>query len=116
MENAKREMAKAKVELQKQKGEFRKQMDKAKVEMQKAKEEMKGYQEMIYQIEKDGLLNTKEDYSIEYRSGDLFINDKKQPQAVTDKYKKYFKKNIAIKKQDGKMEINHHERSDTQSD
>lgn len=117
LENAKREMARAKEQLRNQKGEFRKQMEKARVEMEKAKEEMKGYQEMIYEMEKDGLLNTKEDYSIEYRSGGLFINDKKQPQAVTDKYNKYFKKkNIAIKKQDGKMEINHHERSDTHLD
>ena len=85
-------------------------MDKARIEVGKATAEMKGYQEMIYEMEKDGLLNTKEDYSIEYRSGELFINDKKQPQSVTDKYNKYFKKkNIAIKKQDGKMKINHQE-------
>jgi hypothetical protein len=65
-------------------------------------------------MEKDGLLNTKEDYSIRYNDGELFINDKKQPQDVTDKYKKYLpKKNIAIKKEDGKMNINHHKSSDT---
>jgi len=117
LENAKKEVARVREELKNQKFDFRKQMDNAREEIGKAKEEVKGYQEMIYKMEKDGLLNTKEDYNIEYKSGDLFINDKKQPQAVTDKYKKYLpKKNIAIKKQDGKMDIDHHERSDTHLD
>jgi hypothetical protein len=117
MENAKKEMARAREKMKNPKFDLKKQMEKAREDMGKAKEEMKGYQEMIYEMEKDGLLSTKEDYSIEYKSGDLFINDKKQPQSVTDKYNKYLrKKNIAIKKQDGKMEINHHERSDTHLD
>ncbi len=117
LENAKREMARVKEELKGQKFEFRKEMEKAHEEVGKAREEMKGYQEMIYAMEQNGLLNTKDNYSIEYKSGDLFINDKKQPQSVTDKYNKYFKKkNIAIKKQDGKMKINHQERSDTHID
>jgi chromosome segregation ATPase len=111
LDNAKKEMARVKEEMKNQKFNFQKDMDKAREEVGKAAAEMKGYQEMIYEMEKDGLLNTKEDYSIEYRSGDLFINDKKQPQSVTDKYNKYLKKkNIAIKKQDGKMKINHQER------
>lgn len=117
LDNAKREMARVRKDMKNQKFNFQKDMDKAREEVGKAAAEMKGYQEMIYEMEKDGLLNTKEDYSIEYKSGDLFINDKKQPQSVTDKYNKYFKKkNIAIKKQDGKMKINHQERSDTHID
>jgi hypothetical protein len=117
MENAKREMARAKEEMKNQQFNLKKQMDKAREDIGAAKEEMKSYQEMIYEMEKDGLLNTKEDYNIEYKSGDLFIDDKKQPQTVTDKYSKYFKKkNIAIKKQGGKMKINHHEHSDKHLD
>ncbi|OQP47808.1 hypothetical protein A4H97_31075 [Niastella yeongjuensis] len=117
LDNAKKEMDRVKEELRNQKFDFKKDMDKAREEVDKAREEMKGYQELIYEMEKDGLLNTKEDYSIEYKSSDLFINDKKQPQSVTDKYSKYFKKkNIAIKKQGGKMKINHQERSDTHLD
>lgn len=55
-----------------------------------------------------GLFNTKEDYTIEYKDGELTVNGKKQPQAVADKYKKNFsKKSIAIKKQDGDININH---------
>jgi hypothetical protein len=106
LENAKKEMARVREEMKHQKFDFKKDMDKAREEVGKAREEMKGYQEMIYEIEKDGLINTKEDYSIEYKSGDLFINDKKQPQSVTDKYNKYFKKkNIAIKKRNGQLTI-----------
>jgi hypothetical protein len=117
LENAKKEMARVREDLRNQKFDFKKDMDKAREEVGKAKEEMKGYQDMIYEMQKDGLLNTKEDYNIEFKSGDLFINDKKQPQSVANKYNKYFKKkNIAIKKQGGKMKINHHERSDTQLD
>src|SRR6185436_17481512 len=108
------EIARVREDMKSQKLNFKIEMDKAREEVNKAKEEMKGYQEMIYEMEKEGLLNTKEDYSIEYKAGDLFINDKKQPQSVTDKYTPYFKKkNIAIKKQDGKMKINHQERLDT---
>lgn len=117
LENAKKELAKVKEELKDQKLNMKKELEKARLGIDKAKTELKDYQEMIYEMEKAGLLNTKEDYTIEYRSGDLFINDKKQPQEVTDHYKKYFhKKNIAIKKHDGKINIDHHEGSDTHLD
>lgn len=108
LENAKKEVAKVREELKQQKFDFSKEMNNAKEGIDKAKAEMKGYQEMIYNMEAAGLLSTKEDYTIEYKDGDLFINNKKQPQEVTDKYKKYFKnKTIAIKKQDGQMKIDH---------
>ncbi|WP_207514421.1 hypothetical protein [Longitalea luteola] len=108
LENARKEIAKVKGELKKQQFDFSKEMDKAKMEIDKAKTDMKGYQEMIYDMEAAGLLSTKEDYTIEYKNGDLFINDKKQPQEITDKYKKYFRqKTIAIKKQEGQMKIDH---------
>lgn len=118
MENAKRELAKVREEMKNQKFDLKKEMEQANVEIEKAKSALKGYQEMIYEMEKDGLLSTKEDYSIKYNDGELYINDKKQPQNVTDKYKKYFgKKTIAIKKQNGKMDINdHHKSSDTHLD
>jgi chromosome segregation ATPase len=107
LENAKKEMARAREELKDQKINFKKEMEKAKVEVDKAKTELKGYQEMIYEMEKEGLLSTSADYTIEYKNDDLFINDKKQPQAIAEKYKKFFsKKSIAIKKRDGKIEVN----------
>lgn len=117
LENAKKELAKVKDELKDQKLNMKKDLENARTEIDKAKAELKDYQEMIYDMEKAGLINTKEDYTIEYRSGDLFINDKKQPQEVADKYKKYVhKKNIAIKKRDGKLNIDDHENSDKHFD
>ena len=108
LENARKEMSRVKDEMKHQKLDMKKELDNAKVGIDKAKAELKDYQEMIYDMEKDGLLNTKEDYSIEYKDGDLFINDKKQSQEVADKYKKYIKqKKIAIKKVDGEMKIDH---------
>jgi hypothetical protein len=114
MANVKKEMEKVREELKQQKFDMKKELEKARADIDKAKDEVKGYQQMIYDMEKDGLLNSKEDYSIDYKSGDLYINDKKQPADVTDKYKKYFKKNkIAIKKQNGDIQIRHHDNSDS---
>ena len=56
-------------------------------------------------MEKDGLLNTGQDYKIVYRDGALYINDKKQPVAVTAKYRKYLKDNLTIKKEKGRFNI-----------
>jgi hypothetical protein len=117
LENAKKELARVKSAMKRQKMDIKKELDKAKLEIDKAKVEVRDYQEMIYEMEKEGLLNTKENYTIEYKDGDLFINDKKQSQHITDKYKKYFKqKKIAIKKEDGEMKINHLKISDTHLD
>jgi chromosome segregation ATPase len=111
MADAKKQLEKAREQMKSQQFDFKKDLDKAKIDIDRAKEELKSYQEMIYAMEKDGLLNTKDDYTIEYKEGDLYINDKKQPQEVTDKYKKYFKKDkVTIKKEDGHININgnHH--------
>ncbi len=92
LENARREMEKAKVDLDLEKVNMSKELKKAGEEIEKAKEELQGYQEMIYSMEKEGLLSTKEDYKIEYDNGVLMINGKKQSQETMNKYKKYFKK------------------------
>jgi chromosome segregation ATPase len=108
MVEVQKQMQKLKKDMQLEKFNFSKEMEKAKLEVEKAKEELKGYQEMIYSMEKDGLLDTKENYTIEYKNGNLFINDKKQPADITNRYKQYFKKDkIAIKKEDGEMHIQH---------
>jgi hypothetical protein len=81
-------------------------MEKARQEVDKAKDEVKGFQEMIYAMEKDGLLNTKEDYSIEFRKDELSINGKRQSAEIFNKYKKYFKKDrLTIRKENGDMKI-----------
>jgi chromosome segregation ATPase len=111
LEKAREEMKKAKGHWDKEKLNFKGEMEKAHVEIEKAKVELKGYQQMIYDMEKDGLLSTKEDYTIEWKKGDLFINDKKQSAETAGKYSKYFKKDtITITKEDGDVEIKHHEK------
>lgn len=75
-------------------------------EMERVKDEFKDYQEMIYSMEKEGLLSTKGDYSIKYKDGNLTVNGKKQPQEVLDRYKKYFShEKVTIRKEDGDMDI-----------
>ncbi len=91
MEEVRAELEKTKQELDKNKINIRIDMDKARAGIEKTKNELKGYQEMIGRMEKDGLVNNNEDYTIEYKNGTLFINDQKQPESVSRKYKGYFK-------------------------
>ena len=106
-------MKKSREELEKVKTEgylnnlnLKETFQKAHKDIEKAKETFKGYQEMIYDMEKEGLLSTKEDYRIEWEKGELFINRKIQPAAITGKYKKYFgHKSVTIKKTDGEMNV-----------
>jgi hypothetical protein len=82
-------------------------MEKAKQGVDKAKKQLQSYQEMIYAMEKDDLLNTENNYTIELRDSDLYINDKKQPASVYNKYKKYFSdSSVIIKKENGELNIN----------
>ena len=103
----KKEMEKASEEMKKSKGNMKLDMNKIHDDLQKAKDELKGYQEMVYDMEKDGLLKTSGDYTIQYENGDLIVNGKKQPAEVVNKYKKYFSKDgTTIRKEKGEMNIN----------
>src|SRR5436190_1414039 len=107
MEKIQKEMEKVKEEMEKNKDEMKIDLGKAREDVAKTKEEIKGYQEMVYAMEQDGLLDTKKDYKIEYTGGDLYINGIKEPAEVTDKYKKYFRRNkVIIRKEKGEMNIN----------
>ncbi|WP_315820926.1 hypothetical protein [Paraflavitalea speifideaquila] len=106
MEASNKAIKKAMKELDEEKLDLRKTMDEALEGIDKAKVEFKGYQEMIYSMEKEGLLSTKGDYTIKYKEGNLTINGEKQPQDVVDKYKKYFShEKVTIRKEDGDMDI-----------
>jgi hypothetical protein len=113
MQNAEIDLKKAMAEIKIDKELFRESMDEAKAGIKKATEEVKGYQEMIYSMEKDDLLNTREDYSIEYRHGSIYINDKKQSEVVTSKYRRYFsRENISIRKKKGDFIITRSDKED----
>ncbi|MEJ7735890.1 MAG: hypothetical protein WKF97_00575 [Chitinophagaceae bacterium] len=106
------------VEIQKQLQEARKEMkentvrvqdelSKAKADISQAKDQLQGYKTMISEMESEGLLNTSEDYAIEYKADELFINGKKQHREVAARYKRYFKnEHITIKKVKGNFSIN----------
>lgn len=106
MEKSRKEVAKAMEKLDKEKLNWKDKMNDAWEGIDKAKEEFKGYQEMIYDMEKEGLLNTKSDYTIRYKDGKLTVNGKQQSDEIVSKYKKYFKHDkVTIRKEDGDMDI-----------
>lgn len=104
--NAKAEIDREMKKLDKEKFDIKVDLDEAWKEIDKAKEELKGYQEMIYSMEKEGLLSTEGDYTIKYKEGNLTVNGKQQPQTVVDRYKKYFShEKVTIRKEDGDMDV-----------
>jgi chromosome segregation ATPase len=108
MDRAKEEIEKAKIDMKDNLSDLEKEMKSAREGISKAREELKGYQTMIYDMEKERLLSTKSDYTIKFADGELFINGKKQSDEVTKKYSKYFNdKNITISKKNGKINIDH---------
>jgi hypothetical protein len=90
LDKAKEEVEKSKVEMDKI--DMNKIMDEAKVSIDKAKEELRATKEMFNEMERDGLIDPKQGFTIEYRNKDLYIDGKKQSEQTTDKYRKYFKK------------------------
>ena len=89
IEQTRKELNDLKVELKKI--DLDKIMQEAKEGIGKAKEELKQLKTMLNEMEKDGLIDRKGKYSIEYKGKDLYINGKKQAESITDKYRKYFK-------------------------
>jgi DNA repair exonuclease SbcCD ATPase subunit len=107
LDKVKGDMQKVRDEMEKNKDNMKLDFDKMRNDLEKTKVELKGYQEMVYKMEADGLLKTNSDYKIEYKDGQLFINGDKQSMEVTNKYKKYFPKDgITIRKEKGDMNIN----------
>jgi hypothetical protein len=106
MDEVRKELENVKEEMEKNKFGLKEQMDNAKEGIEQPKAELKDYRELIDGLEKDGLINTKEDYSIKYKDDELYINGKKQSPEITDKYKSYFKENnTRIYKKNGRFTI-----------
>lgn len=64
------------------------------------------YETMLKRMEKDGLINRDDNYKIEKDNDELFINGKKQPEAVYNKYESYLKyKSVQIKGHKGHLAI-----------
>jgi hypothetical protein len=101
------DMEKMQAELSKIGPEIEKSIEKAKVDVEKAKEEMKEYKEFVDGLEKDGLINKKEEYTIKHDNGELFINGKKASDATYKKYKTFLdkRKKFTIEKSDDDFNI-----------
>ena len=92
----KKELANAKKEVEKSRKEIQsidmdKIMKEAREGINVAREEMKLLKTMFLEMEKDGLVDTKAGFTIEYKDKALYIDGKKQSEQVTDKYRKYIK-------------------------
>jgi len=88
LENAKKEIEKSKTEIEKI--DMNKIMEEARSGINKAKEELKLTKEMFTEMEKDGLVDSKAGFTIEYKNKELYIDGKKQDEKTTAKYRKYF--------------------------
>jgi len=101
------DMKKMNEEIRLNKLDMEKELRNAKEQVENSKAEMMNYKTMINEMEKDGLLKTSEDYTIEFKSGALYINGKQQPESVSAKYKKYLNKpDLVIKNRNGNININ----------
>jgi hypothetical protein len=100
LEEAKKEIEKSKLEIEKI--DMDKIMIEARAGIDKAKEELKLTKEMFTEMEKDGLVDSKAGFTIEYKNRELYIDGKKQDAKTTDKYRRYFKEDhfkITIEKE-----------------
>jgi hypothetical protein len=88
------ELEKAKIEMEKSKTaiekiDFDKIIKEAGENVEKAREMLQLQKEFFNELEKDGLINSKDGFTIEYKDKSLYINGKKQSDAVTGKYRHY---------------------------
>lgn len=106
-EKIKVEMKDLEKEMKKIKPEIEKELAKAKAEVEKAKVEIKEYKSFTEGLEKDGLINKKEGYSIKHKNGELIINGKTQPAEVYNKYRNFLEKHktLTIEKTDDDFNI-----------
>ena len=62
-----------------------------KMDVSKMKKDLTLMTELTNALEKDGLVDNRKAYKLEIKDGELYINDKKQPKQVSNKFRKYFK-------------------------
>ena len=101
------DMKKVHEELERIKPELEKNLREAKIEIEKAKAEIREYKTFVDGLEKDGLINKKEGYTIQHKNGELIINGKTQPAGVYSKYRSFLEKHkrLSIEKSDDDFNI-----------
>lgn len=92
MKKMEADMKKLSVEMKELGPKMEKEMQKAKVEIEKAKVTLKEYKGFVDGLEKDGLINRKEGYTLQHKDGELFINGKKATDQTYSKYRSFLDK------------------------
>lgn len=64
-------------------------MANAKAGIEKAKVKLQQMKDFTNALVADGLIDKKKGYTIEWKAGDLYINQQKQSKDISDKYRKY---------------------------
>ncbi|MCW3116654.1 MAG: hypothetical protein JWM28_736 [Chitinophagaceae bacterium] len=90
------DMKNIEMELKKIKPELEKNLKNIKVDIEKAKTELREYKSFVDELEKDGLINKKEDYTIKHNNGELIINGKIQPNDTYNKYRSFLEKHKTL--------------------
>ncbi len=91
-----KELAGVREEMQQLQPKLEKEMLKAQEEIAKAKETLKEYKTFVDGLEKDGLINKKEGYSIEHKDGKLIINGEEVSPKIYKKNEPFLKKHKNI--------------------
>lgn len=107
MKEIEEELRKVKEEMNELGPRLEKDLEKAKTEIEKAKVELKEYKTFVDGLDKDGLINKKETYTLKHEDGELYINGKKASQEVYNKYRVFLEKHkkFSIKKDDDDFDI-----------
>ncbi len=108
MKNLESEMKKVQEEMKDLGPKLEKEMAKAKEGLEKAKAEIKEYKTFVDGLEKDGLINKKEGYTLKHKDGELIINGKKASEQTYNKYRSFLEKHkkFNIEKNGDDFEMN----------
>lgn len=101
------EMKKVQEEMKDLQPRLEKEMSKAREELEKAKVELREYKQFVDGLEKDGLINRKEGYTLKHRDGELLINGKKATDEVYNRYRSFLDKHkkFSIEKTDDDFDM-----------
>jgi chromosome segregation ATPase len=107
MKRVQEELKRIQPEIEKEMANAKEELGKAKVEIEKAKAEIREYKEFVDGLDRDGLINKKENYTVKYKDGELTINGKKASADVMSKYKSFLDKHkkFSIEKSDDDFDI-----------
>jgi len=107
MKKMEEEMKKVQEEMKELQPKLEKELAKAKVEIGKARAEIKEFKEFVDGLEKDGLINKKEGYTLKHKDAELFINGKKASEQTYSKYRDFLEKHkkFNIEKSDDDFDI-----------